>query len=268
MSHQKEPRTPGGLRLRALREACGKTQLDVELDANLGMGYLQRLELGKVYQPEQDTLNRILDALGVTFIERREVLALFGYAAPISIPNNAEVQWAMNIFQSEIKQTTMPAYLLDCSHRLLTWNALIPKLFGGLKMGADTLLLPSLIFDSANGIADSILNAETFFPAQIRIVQYEKQRCSNRTLYDTFINEMSVYPNFVKYWKQNGEAQVNVPMRPLVPMKLDTGYGLAQFRLIAETFVQDPRFRVIYYLPDDSATFRQCLDWQGEVAYL
>ena len=52
-------------------------------------------------------------------------------------------------------------------------------------------------------------------------------------------------------------------MRPLVPLKLDTGHGLTQFRLIAETFVQDPRFRVIYYLPDDADTLRQCLEWQG-----
>jgi transcriptional regulator with XRE-family HTH domain len=48
--------TPGGKRLRALRNDYGKTQLAVELDANLGTGYLQRLETGKVQQPERDTL--------------------------------------------------------------------------------------------------------------------------------------------------------------------------------------------------------------------
>ena len=78
MSHYKQPHTPAGLRLRALRESSGKTQLDVELDASLGLGYLQRLELGKVQQPEQATLDRILDALNVSFMERREVLALYG----------------------------------------------------------------------------------------------------------------------------------------------------------------------------------------------
>ncbi len=43
--------TPGGNRLRALREYRGRTQLDVELDASLGIGYLQRVESGKVRHP-------------------------------------------------------------------------------------------------------------------------------------------------------------------------------------------------------------------------
>src|SRR4051812_43517719 len=106
MSHHKQPQTPAGLRLRALREACGKTQLDVELDASLGLGYLQRLELGKVQQPEQATLERILDALGTNFAERREVFALFGYAVPIATPSEAETRWAIDVFQSEIRQET------------------------------------------------------------------------------------------------------------------------------------------------------------------
>jgi transcriptional regulator with XRE-family HTH domain len=264
MSHHQQPRTPGGLRLRTLREASGKTQLDVELDANLGLGYLQRLELGKVQQPEQATLDRILGALGVTFIERREVLALFGYAVAISLPNATEIQWAIDIFRSAIAQTTMPMYLLDCGHRLLAWNALVPNLLSGLNAYGNIPLIPKLIFDSVNGLASSILNAETFFSAQIRIIQYEKLRCGNEAFYNDFIDEMSEYPVFAKYWlKHDRLGGVQIPMRPLVPMQLNTSHGLAQFRLIAETFVQDPRFRVIYYLPDDAATINQCLEWNA-----
>jgi hypothetical protein len=52
--------------------------------------------------------------------------------------------------------------------------------------------------------------------------------------------------------------------RPLTPLSLKLPIGdILQFRLIAETFVQDHRFRVIYYLPADSATIRQCLKWQS-----
>src|SRR4051794_30865073 len=122
MRHHKKPRTPGGFRLRALRESCGKTQLDVELDANLGIGYLQRLELGKVQQPERDTLERILAVLGVGFIERREVLALFGYSVSPANPSEIETRWAIDVFRSNFQQDTIPVYLLDCSHRLLAWN--------------------------------------------------------------------------------------------------------------------------------------------------
>ncbi len=268
MSHLKQPQTSGGLRLRALREACGKTQLDVELDANLGIGYLQRLELGKVQQPEQDTLNRILDALGTRFIERREVLALFGYSIPITLPDDAEIQWAVDIFHAQVKGQTIPVYLLDCGHRLLAWNDQTAHMFHGLNTRVRTPLLPRLIFDSVAGIADAILNTGTFFSAQIRVIQYEHQRCGNQLLYNTLIDEMRTVPAFVQYW-ENGSlaARVQVPMRPLVPMQLVTRSGLAQFRLIAENFVQDPRFRVIYYLPDDPATLRQCLNGQLEVLF-
>jgi transcriptional regulator with XRE-family HTH domain len=56
--------TPGGAKLRALRERRGKTQLWVEFEAELGTGYLQRVESGKVAQPERPTLERVLNALG------------------------------------------------------------------------------------------------------------------------------------------------------------------------------------------------------------
>ena len=261
MSRQKEPRTAGGSRLRALRESCGKTQLDVELDASLGIGYLQRLELGKVQHPEPDTLERILAALGVSFIVRREVFELFGYAVPLSMPNAVETHWAIDIFHSEVKQDTIPAYLLDCSHRLLAWNSPVSKLFGEVKTESNDVLMPRLIFDPIDGIAASILNAETFFAAQIRILQYERQRCGDEAWYKGFVNEMRQYKAFDEYWiKQNTAIQAQVSMRPVAQLKLDMGRGLAQFRLISETFVHDPRFRVIYYIPADSTTIRQCLE--------
>jgi transcriptional regulator with XRE-family HTH domain len=261
MRHQKEPRTAGGIRLRALREFCGKTQLDVELDANLGIGYLQRLELGKVHHPERDTLERILAVLDVSFIERREVMELFGYAVAISTPNDIELQWAIDLFQSEVQQVGIPVYLLDCSHRLLAWNSLVPKLFGAFKTKANNILMPKLIFDSVDGIASSILNAEIFFPAQVRILQYEKQRYGDKVWFSGFVDEMRQYDLFDHYWTK--EDQIQVPMRPVAQLKLEIGHGLVHFRLIAEPFAQDPRFRVIHYMPADTDTIRQCLDWQS-----
>src|SRR5690349_17887921 len=145
MSHHKKPHTLGGLRLRALREAYGKTQLEMELDANLGIGYLQRLELGKVQQPERYTLERILDALPAKFKERQEILELFGYAAPICNPNEAETRWAIDVFHAEVKQATVPLYLLDCTHRLLAWNALVPKIVREVETASNPIVMPKLV---------------------------------------------------------------------------------------------------------------------------
>ena len=60
--------TPGGERLRALREAAGRTQLWVELEAELGTGYLQRVESGKVAQPVRAT--RVVDLREDAGLER------------------------------------------------------------------------------------------------------------------------------------------------------------------------------------------------------
>ena len=68
--------TPGGAKLRALREGAGRTQLWVEAEAGLGTGYLQRVESGRVTQPERATLERILLSLEARYSERREVLEL------------------------------------------------------------------------------------------------------------------------------------------------------------------------------------------------
>ncbi|MBX3081262.1 MAG: helix-turn-helix domain-containing protein [Anaerolineae bacterium] len=264
MGHQKTPHTPGGARLRALRAAYGKTQLALELEASLGMGYLQRLELGKVQYPERDTLERILTALGVSFVERREVLGLFGYTAVMSMPTDAEICWASEVFHAEIRQDNIPVYLLDCSHRLLAWNSMVGKVIGAVNSEVGRVTLPRLIFDPAYEVAPTVLNAEDFYSAEVRILQFERQRSGDEMWYRRLIDEMRHYRLFDEYWtKHNVGDRGQVPMRPTAQLQLNLGHGVAQFRLISETFAQDPRFRVIYYLPADAVTMRQCLAWQG-----
>jgi transcriptional regulator with XRE-family HTH domain len=264
MSYQREARTAGGNRLRALREARNMTQLDVELEGSLGIGYLQRLELGKVQHPERDTLERILAALGANFGERREVLELFGYALAITVPTEAEIRWAIDVFQAEVENESLPVYLLDCLHRLLSWNAPVSKLFGESIAEVPGVQMPRLIFDPRLGVTPSVVNAEAFFSTQIRILLYERQRRDDEAWYSGLINEMRQYETFDKYWiRQNIRGQAYIPMRPIAQLQFDNGQGLTQFRLVCETFVHDPRFRVIHCIPADSATIRKCLEWQG-----
>jgi transcriptional regulator with XRE-family HTH domain len=264
MGKHKQPRTSGGSLLRSLRENAGRTQFDLELDASLGIGYLQRLELGKVQRPERETLERILLALGVSFTERREVFERFGYTADISPPDESETRRAIEVFRAEAGQGMIPAYLLDCSHRLLDWNTPVTRLFGDIPPTAGTILIPRLIFDPACGIAPSILNAEAFYPAQIRILRYERQRNRDDNRYEALIDDMRGIPLFDRYWvedERTGPAQILI--RPAAHMKLNTRGGAAHFRLIAENLAHDQRFRIIHYLPADPATIRRCLEWQS-----
>jgi transcriptional regulator with XRE-family HTH domain len=256
--------TPGGKRLRAMREFYGKTQFDVEMDANLGIGYLQRLELGRVQQPERDTLERILSALHAHYAERREVLELFGYIVDAPIPVESDVSWAISVCRGELCSAVFPAYLLDCAHRLLYWNQLVPKLIDTSVLNGASML--KVVFDPAYQMTSRIRNAATFFPAQIRALRYEMQRFHGETWYKTLIRDMLQIDEFQRHWNLERLETVHIPARPLTPLVLEVGGRVLSFRLISEPFIQDHRFRVIFFLPADAQTTQQCLDWTQDSA--
>ena len=251
--------TPGGKRLRALREYHRTTQLEVELEASLGIGYLQRLELGKVQQPERDTLERILLALDAQYTERREILELFGYIVDAPIPDKAEIEWAISVCRTELDHAVFPTYLLDCAHRLLYWNRLVPQLF---DTGYAVSML-HMVFDPRYGMTPRIKNADIFFPAQIRALRYEMQRFHDEAWYGALLDDMLACAEFDRHWHQEQQETVHIPARPLTPLELEADGTILRFRLISEPFVQDHRFRVLFYLPADTNTITQCMIWCG-----
>jgi hypothetical protein len=70
-------------------------------------------------------------------------------------------------------------------------------------------------------------------------------------------------PLFRRYWEQAASAPPPISAaRTLVPLRLAVpGTGQLQFRLVAEPFVRDTRFRLIYFLPADPTTMRTCAAW-------
>src|SRR5579859_1227474 len=201
--------TPGGNRLKALRENRTKTQLEVELDADLGTGYLQRVESGKVRHPERDTLERILAALGARYTERRDILELFGYLVDAPLPNESEVAWAVGLCQAELNSAVFPAYLLDCAHQLLAWNPIFPRVLptqtrNYLNPLSRPLSIMRVLFDPAYGLAPIITNPDEFFPASIRALRTEIQLFRAEAWYDRLIQDMRHdCPLFEKYWTKS-----------------------------------------------------------------
>jgi transcriptional regulator with XRE-family HTH domain len=258
----KKSATPGGNRLRALREFCGKTQLDVELDASLGIGYLQRVESGKVRYPERDTLERILGALGAHYTERRDILELFGYMVDTPVPDEREIEWAIAACQSELSEAVFPVYLLDCTHRLLTWNRFVPLIFGLTDRQIARASMIRMVFDPTFRVTPLIANPEVFFPAQIRALRYEMRLFRGESWYDRLIAEMiDQCPLFAAYWTLDDRDSL-IAARPLVPLVIDLpDVGVLRFRLTSEPFAQDRRFRIIYYIPADAPTIQQCVNW-------
>jgi len=260
--------TPGGAKLRTLREGVGRTQLWVEVEAGLGTGYLQRVESGRVVQPERATLERILTALEARHSERREVLELFGYLVATPPPTAAEMAWACDVCQRELHEVPFPAYVLDCTHRLIVWNHYVPHLFGiaphdPTLAGLAHQSLLAAWFGPGSPLAPLVAEPETFLPALIRALRYEMQPFRTETWYAAVLAALQALPRFRHYWAVvEQEPALASAARALVPVRLfRPSTGLLQFRLASEHFVRDARFRLVYYYPADPATMQQCAAW-------
>jgi transcriptional regulator with XRE-family HTH domain len=257
----KKSPSPAGNRLRALREYYGKTQLELELEASLGIGYLQRLELGKVQRPESETLERILAALNARYTERRDIMELFGYVVDAPLPSRQEIDWAIAACKAELDSAMFPAYLLDCAARLLYWNELVPKVFSITEPNS----MLRMVFDARHELSARICNPEIFFPAQIRALRYELQPFHGEAWASELLDSMLKAQTFERYWQNEKTSAIHIPARPLSPLEIAVdGAGLLSFRLISERFVQDQRFRVIFYIPADPKTIETCLKWLRE----
>jgi transcriptional regulator with XRE-family HTH domain len=256
--------TPGGNRLKLLREASGKTQLDVELDASLGSGYLQRVESGKVQRPERETVERILAALGARYTERRDILEMFGYIVDTPLPDDAEIEWAIQACQPELHEVIFPAYLLDCAHRLLAWNQLAPSLFNtdvAVLVGVSVL---QVLFNPRYSVSPLIHNPDEFYPATLRALREQVQLYRGESWHVALIEELKAQaPLFRRYWlSTESDRRYPTAARPLTPIEFKLpDSGLLKFWLTSESFMQDRRFRIIYYLPADAKTIQQCAAW-------
>lgn len=261
--------TPGGARLRALRERAGKTQLWVEAEAGLGSGYLQRVECGRVANPARTTLDRILTALNARYGERRDILETFGYTVATTPPSDQEWDWAGAVSKPSLDAIAFPAYVLDCTHRLVAWNRFVPLLFG---MPPDDATLGGLAgrsmlapwFDPTSPLTALIAEPDRFLPALIRALRDEMQPFSIEPwcapLLEGFWREL---PRFRHYWRAVDRAPAFVSAaRALVPVRLAVpGAGILEFRLASEHFTEDARFRFVYFLPADPAAMQQCVTW-------
>jgi transcriptional regulator with XRE-family HTH domain len=259
----------GGSRLRQLRRQAGKTQLFVELEADLGSGYLQRVEAGKVVQPEKYTLERILKAIGASYDETTEVLELFGYSSPRSLPTRRDIAWARAICQPILQKIMLPAYLLDCAHRLLAWNHFIPRLFGVTEndptfkrlVGASIFIA---WFDPHTIPGALVCEPQVFYPQMIHAHQHEIHPYRHEQwriqLHDKWLQENAL---FKSYWMDaTNNADYAVAARSLAPLRLSLAQeNQALFHLAIEPLTQDTRFRIVYFIPADAETLRLCSSW-------
>ncbi|MGH2557673.1 MAG: helix-turn-helix domain-containing protein [Thermomicrobiales bacterium] len=260
--------TLGGEQLRALRKRAGATQFWVELEAEIGSGYLQRIESGRVALPERSTIEQILNALAARYLERREILEAYGYTVTTPLPDVADRAWATAVCQDELHEVLFPAYVLDCTHQLIAWNSFFPRLLG-LAPDDPTVgglaghSLPEAWFDPNSSLGRLVAEPDAFLPTVIHALRYEMERFHSEAWTASVLARLEQLPRFRHYWAATRQDPAPASVaRAVVPLRLNVpGVGMLQFRLSSDPFVRDARFRLIYYLAADPATMRQCAAW-------
>jgi hypothetical protein len=121
-----------------------------------------------------------------------------------------------------------------------------------------------LWFDPRYGVTGLVHNPETLFAQMMRALRHEMYLFGNEPWCQVLIDELSVeLPLFRTYWMRGNEVPATASAaRALVPLQLLLpGVGLLQFRISAEPFTRDARFRMVYLLPADPVTMQQCAAW-------
>ncbi|MFN8636227.1 MAG: hypothetical protein U0893_20440 [Chloroflexota bacterium] len=122
-------------------------------------------------------------------------------------------------------------------------------------------------FDPASPFGALVAEPDVFLPLLIRAMRYEIERYRNEPWLAEMLAQMQAeLPRFRQEWSRAEQEPPPISAaRVLVPVKLNVpGVGLLQFRLVSEPLVRDTRFRLIYYVPADPATMRQCAAWASE----
>lgn len=262
--------TAGGGRLLQLRLQAGKAQLQIEAEAGLGCGYLQRIEAGKVRQPQRATLERLLAALEVRYNERREVLALFGYQAAAPLPDAAEIAWARAVARPELEAVAFPAYLLDCGVRLLAWNRLLPALFPvvgheGRRIAAEHWSMLRLWLDPRFGMAERVGDAAANVRRLIHTFRHELERFGDEPWCAGLVAELyRDLPQFRAAWDAPAPVATASAARAMAPLRLLLPERVLHFWIAAEPLTRDARFRIVSLLPADAQTMEQCARWAAQ----
>ena len=118
-------------------------------------------------------------------------------------------------------------------------------------------------FDPGSPFGALIAEPDVLLPAFVRALRFEIEAYRSEPWLAEMLAHQAELPLFRDHWlRAEQEPPPISAARTLVPVTFDVpGVGRLQFRLVSEPFVRDARFRLIYYVPGDPTTMRQCAAW-------
>jgi hypothetical protein len=116
-------------------------------------------------------------------------------------------------------------------------------------------------FDPASPVGSRVVEPERLLPALVRAARYEQLQLHAGPWHAAIFDDLAAaLPRFRHYWEAGLQSPEPVmAARGVVPVKLDVPEaGVLEFRLAAEPFARDPRFRLMTFFPADLAAMHWC----------
>jgi len=251
-----------GKALRRLRTERGLSIEDLAYKADITPLALSNIEL-KSAKPQRETLIRILIALeaasSVPVLVRRELLELHGYTDAPSVPNQTDIDRAVEVWQAPFKDAPFPAYLVDFTQRIHDWNDQALVFVGKHKEDLAGFTLFDLLFSPQTRGMAVLENEEEIVTKTVAHMREEYLPFAGTEWCTRLLNEQfSRYPRFKHLYDTVPPLETqSIDIRGMEPAIFSGPEGTSlKFRIVGIDIVSDPRFRAVQYVPLDSQTMQ------------
>jgi len=242
-----------GRKIYVLREERKLSQSKLEVEAGLSFGTISRIENG-VINPTKETIIKIAQNLNLNESE-------FGYLLNLRslyYPNDSEIKDCINTTEQSIITNYYPAYLIDNSFRVWSWNAKILEILGIEDGSVDKFIgktCVQILFARDLKIIDRIPKRMLYKVLSRQVWSYRKLITKNR--HETFvISEIAKLKSesliFRGFWE---DAEVD---------SIDEAFGdefyieykgkICSFLVTMNRMKFDERFSLVRYFPKDVLT--------------
>lgn len=222
---------------------------------------LSKIEQGRVGKPTRETVQKIIDALGLNDQERGEFLLIGGY-----IPTDLEIKETLASVKEKIDNWPYAAYLMDFSFRILYTNLLNLKVLGLdskwqkiiEKDKPNGLLFPFLpvdVFPVKVSKGEDPNSLRSFQIAQIATFKTETYKYQNESWYKKVVQELMSNDEFRKLWPQIDQKDYHKKFYDYEFKRIEGEYeGVKKtlnFHIYTTKLINDPRFQLVLYFPAD-----------------
>jgi transcriptional regulator with XRE-family HTH domain len=242
-----------GRKIYVLREERKLSQSKLEVEAGLSFGTISRIENG-VINPTKETIIKIAQNLNLNESE-------FGYLLNIRhqyYPNEGEIKECVSTTGQGIITNYYPAYLIDNSFRVWSWNDKILEILGIEDRLVDKYIgktCVQILFARDLKIIDRIPKRMLYKVLSRQVWSYRKLITKNR--HETFVIDeiaklKSESRTFKSYWE---DAEVD---------SVDDAFGdefyitykgnVCSFLVTMNRLKFDERFSLVRYFPKDVLT--------------